>query len=243
MIDTAILLAAGKGSRLRDVAASKPLCRVAGRPLVQHAICGLRTAGINKVVIVIDYGADQIEDYLNGQTWPVDIQLVRGNADKPNGVSLLAAAASVHDGDVVLAMCDHLVDPGLYRRLAETGAGQGLTLGIDRRLGHDWIDELDVTAVRTSGDHIDEIGKQIVPHDCYDTGVFAIGMPFIDCLERLNDPSLTEGVRLLASQKSARIVDCSDLDWIDVDDAAALSKAEAWFAGLDNRVANIVQPC
>ena len=231
MIDTAILLAAGKGSRLRDVTPFKPLCCVAGRPLIGHAIYGLHRACINHAVIVVDYGADQIEDYLGGRTWPIDIRLVRGNADKPNGVSLLAASAWVRDG-AVLAMCDHLVDPRLYRRLADVGAGAGLTLGIDRRLGHNWVDEEDVTAVRTSDDHIVAIGKQIDPYDCYDTGVFAIGMPFIEYLKQLSDPSLTEGVRLLASQKLAKIVDCSDVDWIDVDDAAALAKAEAWLAGV-----------
>lgn len=38
MITTAILLAAGEGSRLRSAAPSKPLCHVGGRPLIEHAI-------------------------------------------------------------------------------------------------------------------------------------------------------------------------------------------------------------
>ena len=37
-----------------------------------------------------------------------------------------------------------------------------------------------------------------------------------------------EGVRVLAEAGQARVVDCTGLDWIDVDDAAALAKAEAW---------------
>ena len=47
---------------------------------------------------------------------------------------------------------------------------------------------------------------------------------------RLDAPSLTEGMRILAAQGRAQVVDCSDLDWLDVDDAPALARAEAWKA-------------
>jgi hypothetical protein len=35
-------------------------------------------------------------------------------------------------------------------------------------------------------------------------------------------------MRALAAHGGALTVDCSDLDWIDVDDPAALDKAEDW---------------
>ena len=96
----------------------------------------------------------------------------------------------------------------------------------------------DVTCVATDGDRIVAIGKGLEPHDCYDTGVFAIGPAlFATRWRRSTSPSLTEGVRLLAAQGLARIVDCSDLDWIDVDDAPALAKAEAWMATKADAVA------
>src|SRR3546814_18820060 len=47
----------------------------------------------------------------------------------PNGVSARAAGALVGGQPALLAMCDHLVDTALYRRMAEAGAGQGLRLG------------------------------------------------------------------------------------------------------------------
>src|SRR3546814_10888017 len=67
-------------------------------------------------------------------------------------------------------MCDHLVDPALYRRMAEAGAGQGLRLGVDRRLGHPWIDPDDDTCVEAGGTRIVAIGKGIEPQTAYDTG-------------------------------------------------------------------------
>jgi 1L-myo-inositol 1-phosphate cytidylyltransferase len=232
MIETAILLAAGEGSRLRPAAPFKPLCPVAGRPLVAHAIHGLAAAGMSRAIVVLGYGADEVEAYLRAGPWPIFVEMMRvDDYRKPNGSSLLAAEPLLkRDEQTLLAMCDHLVDPALYRRLADAGAGRGARLGIDRRLGHPWVDPEDVTCVQTDGDAIVAIGKGLEPHDCYDTGVFAIGQPLFDALHMLDAPSLTEGMRILAAQGRAQVVDCSDLDWLDVDDAPALARAEAWKA-------------
>jgi choline kinase len=231
MIDTAILLAAGAGTRLRSAADSKPLCPVGGKPLIDHAIERMAAAGIVRVIVVTGYRAEAIEAHLASRDWPATVETVQ-SADwrQPNGVSALAAAPLLDGAESLLAMCDHLVAPDLYARMALAGAGNGLNLGIDRRLGHPWVDPLDVTCVATEGDRIAAIGKEMEPHDCYDTGVFAVGQPFFAALAGLEAPSITESVRALAADGRAGIVDCSDLDWIDVDDPKALAAAEEWLA-------------
>lgn len=229
MIRSAVLLAAGYGSRLRRLAPCKPLCRVGGRPLIDHALGGMAEAGIERVIVVLGYGAEWIIEHLTRTTPPVQVETVfTPNPDHPNGVSLQAAAPALAGEDALLAMCDHLVVPALYRRLAEHGAGKGAMLGIDRRLGHPWVDIDDVTLVRTSGSAIVDIGKGLAEADCYDTGVFAIGPPLFDALDVHDRPSLTDGMRTLAKAGRAHVVECSDLDWIDVDDHTAWSAAEAW---------------
>ncbi|WP_343527217.1 NTP transferase domain-containing protein [Sphingomonas sp.] len=229
MIDTAILLAAGEGSRLRPAAPFKPLCPVGGRPLIDHAIHGLAAAGLRRAVVVLGYGAEAIEAHLEASGWPIAVETVRtGDYRRPNGVSLLAAEARVAGGHALLAMCDHLVDPELYRRTARAGTGGGARLAIDRRLDSDWVDLDDVTCVRTGGERIVAIGKGLADYDCFDTGVFAIGAPLFAALHTLDNPSLTEGMRVLAGRGLALTVDASDIDWIDVDDRAALEKAETW---------------
>ena len=229
VLRTAVLLAAGEGSRLRGSAPSKPLCPVAGRPLIDHALASLAQAGITRVIVVLGYRGDDIHAHLAAGDWPLMVETVHTPDHlQPNGVSVLAAAPLIVDEPALLAMCDHLATPALYARVAGAGARDGLTLGIDRRLGHPWVDPTDVTAVATAGDRIVAIGKGLMPHDAYDTGVFAIGPALLDALASLPAPSLTEGVRLLAARNRAYAVDCSDLDWIDVDDAPALAKAEAW---------------
>ncbi|MBD8734551.1 phosphocholine cytidylyltransferase family protein [Sphingomonas sp. CFBP 13706] len=230
MIETAVILAAGEGSRLRASAPYKPLCPVAGRPLIAHALEGLAEAGLKRVIVTLSYGRDAIEAYLASRAWPLRVETVLADHREPNGVSVLAATEALAGQDAVLAMCDHLVLPALYRRMATAGSGNGLRLGIDRRLGHPWVDPEDVTCVATNGSAIVAIGKGLEPHDAYDTGVFAISPRLGDALATLASPSLTEGVRMLAAQDRADVVDCSDIDWIDVDDAAALAHAERWMS-------------
>jgi 1L-myo-inositol 1-phosphate cytidylyltransferase len=230
-IRTAIVLAAGAGSRLRPLEPYKPLCRVGGRPLLGHALHGLAKSGIDRAIVVTGYGAEIVEAYVGTEQWPLQIATVRTpDWNLPNGVSVRAAAGLLDGRPALLAMSDHLVDPRLYERVRSAGEGKGLRLGIDRRLGHPWVDPADVTRVRTEGELIVAIGKNLDPHDAYDTGVFAIGPAFFAELEALTAPSITEGVRALAARGSAAVVDCSDLDWIDVDDPAALAKAQsgAW---------------
>lgn len=230
MIDTAVILAAGMGSRLRGVTPFKPLGPVAGLALIDRALDGLAEAGIERAVVVLGYGAEAIVTHLAERPSPIPVATVLTDPARPNGVSTLAARPWLGGGEALLVMCDHLVDPALYARVARAGAGAGLRLGVDRRLGHPWVDPLDVTCVATRGEAIVAIGKGLHPHDCYDTGVFAIGPRLFAALSTLRDPSLTEGVRVLIAAGSARTIDCSDLDWIDVDDGPALAHAEAWIA-------------
>lgn len=226
-IRTAIVLAAGAGSRLRARGPNKPLCKVGGKPLIDRAIENLAGAGIERVIVVTGYEAEVVEGHLRSRSWPVPIHTA-ATADwrLPNGVSARAAAPLLAGETALMVMCDHLVDPALYERVRRAGPGEGLRLGIDRRLGHPWVDPEDVTCVQTEEDRIIGIGKGIEPHTAYDTGVFALGPTFFDALERLEAPSVSEAVLRLAARGAARVVDCSDLRWIDVDDPAALEKAE-----------------
>ncbi len=231
MIDTGIVLAAGEGSRLRDVAPLKPLCLVDGRTLLAHAVFGMAQAGLARTIVVVGYEAETLESYVAANDWPIPVETVRVEDHRhPNGSSLLAAEPLLGDEEAILAMCDHLVEPQFYRRMAGATTGGGASLGIDRRIDSDWIDRDDVTCVQTEGDRLVGIGKGLASYDCFDTGVFTVGRGLFDALRGLEKPSLTEGMRRLASDRAAVVKDCSDLQWIDVDDERAWRIAETWLA-------------
>ncbi len=64
--DTAMVMAAGMGKRMRPLTASqpKPLVRVAGKPLIDHSLDRLDEAGVSKAVVNVHYLADALEAHL-----------------------------------------------------------------------------------------------------------------------------------------------------------------------------------
>ena len=65
-LNRAIILAAGLGTRMAPltVTTPKPLIKLAGKPLIDHAIDRLVSGGINFIVVNVHYKADQLIEHL-----------------------------------------------------------------------------------------------------------------------------------------------------------------------------------
>ncbi len=76
MINTAIILAGGKGTRLRPLTdeTPKPLLPIQGKPIVEHIILNMKKYGVTNIILAIGYKADQIQNYFqDGSKWGVNI--------------------------------------------------------------------------------------------------------------------------------------------------------------------------
>jgi MurNAc alpha-1-phosphate uridylyltransferase len=64
--DTAMIFAAGFGTRMGDLTKTtpKPLVPVLGKPMINHTLEILTDAGIHTVVVNTHYFADQLETHL-----------------------------------------------------------------------------------------------------------------------------------------------------------------------------------
>src|SRR5688572_31775656 len=65
MVDQAVLLAAGRGTRMKELTNElpKPMLEVQGKPILQHIVEGLRDAGIQRVLIIVGYRADVVSGH------------------------------------------------------------------------------------------------------------------------------------------------------------------------------------
>jgi len=230
-VDTAVILAAGKGGRLAHIRPCKPLAPCLGIPLLEHSIQTLMAAGIRRIVLICGYRADEVSAFAGklGRRLGVEICIIRHD-DWPvgNGSSALAARVAVH-GSFLLVMCDHLFDAAMLRRLmrAEPPDG-GLVLAVDGHLENPLVDMEDVTRVQRRDKRIAAIGKGLAQFDAFDTGAFlctpGIFTALADAVAR-HEGSLSAAVMRLAAEKKALTLDVSGAFWIDVDDAAAMAQA------------------
>ncbi|MEO1135207.1 MAG: nucleotidyltransferase family protein [Pseudomonadota bacterium] len=72
MPDTAMVLAAGLGTRMRPLTDTtpKPLIKVAGKALIDYALDQFADAGVRRAVVNVHYLADQIETHLKSREAP-----------------------------------------------------------------------------------------------------------------------------------------------------------------------------
>lgn len=73
---TAMILAAGRGERLKPITEVTPkaLCTVKDKPLIEHHVLNLAKAGFKRLIINHAYLGGQIRQYLgNGERWDIEI--------------------------------------------------------------------------------------------------------------------------------------------------------------------------
>jgi len=231
--DTALILAAGLGSRLQSQTKTpKPLIRVLGLTLAERVVCTLMDTNIHRFLVTLGHEAETVREHFSdiARRRGVTIDCIDAEGwERGNGASALAAKGRTGEMPFFLVMIDHLFDPKIARALANDPPAPGeMRLAVDR--DKDAIFDLDdVTRVKIDDGGIQAIEKTLDDWDAGDTGVMLCTSGLFEGLERAaasNKHGLSDGLRDLAREGRARIVDVTGLSWLDVDTPAALLEAE-----------------
>jgi choline kinase/phosphatidylglycerophosphate synthase len=227
----AIILAAGRGSRLANGAESppKPLARVGGITLLERTLLTLKKAGVTEFVVVTGHRGKEIRDSIEFSrpnlpiTWVTNPQW-----EKQNGVSVLAAECYAQER-FLLTMADHVFFPETVRRLREARLFDGeALLAIDRKIAA-CPDLDDATKVLLHENRIKAIGKNLTAFDAIDTGIFLCSGALFEALRKsakAGDCTLSDGIRALADAGRMRAFDICGEEWLDVDTPAMHGLAE-----------------
>ena len=107
-----LIIAAGKGSRLKQRGDSKPLIPILGIPMIERVIRTALEAGVDEFYVVIGYQGEQVRLFLERLAERLAIRitpLVNEDWEKDNGLSVLKARDVLHE-PFLLLMADHLFD-------------------------------------------------------------------------------------------------------------------------------------
>ena len=209
----------------------KPLTPVSGIPLITRTMRSLEVAGCDKIIIVLGWEAKALERAIRfNYQGPLEVEFVLNDRyDLKNGISVLSAAPHV-DGEFILTMSDHILDPKIMHLIRESRPSRGgAALCVDYKLDS-ILDMDDATKVFVEKGLIRAIGKELKEYNCIDTGVF-IGTPVLmEAIEGIyknsGDASLSQGVQVLAEAGRMEAINIGDAYWQDVDTPEMLSYAE-----------------
>ena len=126
MIHKAVILAAGKGTRMRELTDEmpKPMLPVRGKPILEHIVTGMRDAGITDFCIITGWHAEKIETYFgDGMAFGVKISYIRQETQDGTGSSV-ALARDFADGEQFLMsygdiMVEKPIYAGIVKRFSE----------------------------------------------------------------------------------------------------------------------------
>ena len=119
----AIILAAGKGTRLRPHTETipKPLLDVQGRPILDWIIGALPP--VDRLVVVVNYLAEQIEAYLAEQSHVKNWTTVRQAEPRGTGDALMSCSSTIASDRVMVLNGDDLIGRADLARLAAVPMG------------------------------------------------------------------------------------------------------------------------
>ena len=231
-IHRAVLLAAGRGTRMREMTAElpKPMLEVRGKPVLQYIVEGLRDAGIVHFLIIVGYRADAVQNFFaDGSRYKIDIQYATQVAQDGTGRVVELAKNFVANTSFVLGYGDILVDPANYKRIAdlehEIEATVSVTRGEDvSKGGAVFLNErMELVDLREKT----KPGEATSPW--YNAGLYAFRPSIFDFTGKLKpsprgEYELTDAIRELAqSGKKVKALELSG-EWADVRDPETLAR-------------------
>jgi choline kinase len=234
----AVILAAGRGTRLEPLTLNLPKCLVpvGGVALIDRMIARLDEAGIDGVVVVSGHAHEALENHLRASAHPLargaEIVFNDHFAEWGNFYSLLVAQDHVREEDYVRLDGDVLLGPDVMPRVVASHLPLALAIDASGTLG----DEEMKARVDGRG-RVCELNKRMAPSAAL--GEF-IGVDRVSAsmapavfaeLRRMIDDGETDEYyerayeRLMEQGVDVGVSDVSGCVWCEIDDAADLERA------------------
>ena len=247
-LNKAVLLAAGKGTRMKGLTADlpKPMIPVAGVPILERILMGLRDAAIRQFLVITGYQADAVHAHFgDGSAWDVSICYSHQTVQDGTGRVIELAKDFVKGEAFLLSYGDILVPKTVYQGIQDQWAkniADGLLtvqLGEDIRKGavaiFDGSFYLRELIEKPTAAEIQKLRAQFGDFKpWYNAGIYVFTPRIFDYAAGLQKSArgeyeLTDAIRQMISDGIKFCGLKITGDWMDVRDPEALAKAHRQF--------------
>ena len=230
-MNKAVVLAAGRGTRMRELTADlpKPMIGVRGKPVLQHIFEGLRDAGIREFLIVVGYHGDTVRNFLgDGSRYDIAIQYATQTVQDGTGRVVDLARDFVGHSPFVLSYGDILVDPSNYKHVVDLPEHVEAIITVTR--GED-VSKGGAVFVNKQMELVDIREKSNVREETnwYNAGLYVFRPSIFEFTANLQpsrrgEYELTDAIRALAqSGKKVKALKLTG-EWADVRDPEVLAR-------------------
>jgi bifunctional UDP-N-acetylglucosamine pyrophosphorylase/glucosamine-1-phosphate N-acetyltransferase len=225
----AIILAAGLGTRLRPhtLTTPKPLLPIQGRPILDWAL-GALPRSVDRVLVVVNYLAELIEEYLKTQTHQPTWEIVRQVEPRGTGDAFRSCRDQLRSDRFLVLNGDDLYGTADLEKLAATPAGVLCHLVNEpRRFGIVFLKEDGTLEKLVEKPHLDgrmlaNTGAYLFPKSVFETEI---------TVSDRGEFEITDYVSTLAQREPVHIVHADF--WLPIGTIEALQAAE----GMDLKAA------
>lgn len=218
----AVILAAGEGKRLRPhtLTTPKPMLPVQGRPILDWILAAL-PRDLQRVVVVVNYLAEQVEAYLKTRPYGRVYETVRQEVPRGTGDAFRSCQATLNSDRYLVLNADDLYSPADLTALAKVPAGlmvhpvdEPRKFGIAFPNPDGTLRQL-VEKPDLEGRHLANIGVYLFPRE-----VFSIDLP----LSPRGEYEITDYVSRLNERMPVRVITARH--WYPIGTVEAFEQAQ-----------------
>jgi UDP-N-acetylglucosamine diphosphorylase / glucose-1-phosphate thymidylyltransferase / UDP-N-acetylgalactosamine diphosphorylase / glucosamine-1-phosphate N-acetyltransferase / galactosamine-1-phosphate N-acetyltransferase len=234
--DKAVLLAAGRGTRMRELTTDlpKPMINVRNKPILLRILEGLQAAGIKNFLIVVGYHSEAVRNYFgDGTCFGLRINYVSQHVQDGTGRVVNLARDFADNSAFILGYGDILIDPQNYKRLIDLTDDVEAIITVTRgedvsKGGAVFLNEkFELVDLREKSERSSAISEGAVPF--YNAGLYAFRPSIFEFTANLQpsprgEYELTDAIRELAlSGKKVKALELTG-EWADVRDPEILAR-------------------
>ncbi len=221
----AVILAGGKGTRLRPLTESipKPLLKVAGRPILERLVLHLNGHGVKKIHLAINYLGHMIEEHFGqGEQFGCQISYLR--EERPLGTAGPLALLNPKPCHPILVMNGDLVTQFDVRALLEhhSYCENHLTIGT-----RPFLYRLPFGCLELDGQKVHKIEEKPLLTRMVNAGIYVLEPWLIDEIPNNEEFPMTELIATVLA-RGGRVGACEvNDDWQDIGRKDELDRARA----------------